>query len=149
MLPKVTRRLAQGRGFAEADLVAYWATIVGPEIGRRSQPERLRFANRKQRLGGTLTLRVSGAWAVELLHMEPQLLERINGFLGYPAVSRLRIRQAPVAFEEPAQAPPEPPLEAADLARIDARVSVVADTEIRERLRRLGQAVARRRKTNP
>jgi hypothetical protein len=149
MLPKVTRRLAQRRGFAEADLIAHWPSIVGPEIGRRSQPERLRFPNRKERLDGTLTLRVDGAWAVELMHMEPQVLERINGFFGYPAVARLKVRQAPVHYDEPDPPPVEAPLDTVTEARLQARVSGVANGDVREKLLRLGQALARRGAKGP
>ena len=70
-------------------------------------PLKLAFP-RGERRDGTLILRVRGSFAIELQHMAPQLLERINGYLGYGAVARLKFEQGrlprpkPPALAEPA-----------------------------------------------
>jgi hypothetical protein len=65
------------RGFAEAGLITGWEDIVGPELAASCWPDRLTFTPGR-RDGGTLRIRVAGGFALELQHMEPQLLERIN-----------------------------------------------------------------------
>ena len=94
-LPKVTRRTLGRHGLAEGGLVTDWAAVVGATIAERSLPLRLSFTGGERR-EGTLHVRVSGALALELQHLEPQVLERINGYFGYRAVARLRIHQGPV-----------------------------------------------------
>ena len=51
-----------------------------------------------ERLGrdGTLHVRVSGGWALELTHLEPLVIERIAGYFGYPAITRLALMQGPL-----------------------------------------------------
>ena len=66
----------------------------GPRAGRPVS-NRSRLGNGTGRAGGVLVLHVAGAAALELQHSELQILERINGFFGYPAITRLRLIQAP------------------------------------------------------
>src|SRR5512144_3159687 len=87
----VARPMLGRRGFAGGRVVAEWGSIVGEHLAARSLPERVtRPAD--GRGGGTLHVRVaSGALAVELQHVEPVIIERINTYFGYRAVARLRL----------------------------------------------------------
>ena len=93
LLNRVLDPAARRRGLAEAKLLTEWPTIVGPWLAARCQPVRLSHGAGGS--GGALTVHVAGAAALELQHSEPQVVERINDFFGYPAVSRLRLIQAP------------------------------------------------------
>ena len=95
-LPKVTRKALGRRGLAEGSLMAEWPEIVGETLAARCLPLKLSFADPKRRAEGTLTLQVESAWTLELQHLAPQLIERINQSLGYAAVSRLAFRQGPL-----------------------------------------------------
>ena len=90
LMPKLTRPILGRRGFAVASVITEWATIVGIELAGSSQPEKLVFP-RGERVGGVLHVRVAGGVATELQHLEPQVVERINGHFGYRAVSRLKL----------------------------------------------------------
>ena len=70
------------------------------------------------------------------------MIERINGYLGYRAVARLRLQQGPVSR---AKARPRPParLTPAQEAELKARVAGLADAELGAALERLGRAVQR------
>jgi hypothetical protein len=94
LLGRVLDPVARQRGLAEARLLTEWPTVVGPDLAARSQPVRL--SHRSGHRGGVLSLHVAGSAALELQHSEPQVLERINGFFGYPAVARLHLIQASV-----------------------------------------------------
>jgi hypothetical protein len=94
LLTRVLDPAARRRGLAEAKLLTEWSTIVGPGLAARCHA--IRLSRRTDRFGGILLLHVAGAAALELQHSEPQILERINGFFGYDAVSRLRLIQAPL-----------------------------------------------------
>ena len=99
ILPAVTRPAFRRRAPAAARLMAEWETIVGPELAAACSPRR--FA------AGTLTLDCAGPLGLELLHRAPLLLERINGALGAPLVTRLRFQQGAPAVPP---APPPPPV---------------------------------------
>ncbi|MBP5856598.1 DUF721 domain-containing protein [Marivibrio halodurans] len=148
LVPGLTRQAIGKRGFTTAKIVTDWARIVGPDLARQSQPEQLRFA-RGERDRGTLTIRVDGPLATELMHLEPQVIERINGYFGYNAVARLKLIQAPIrrpGADGPRKAPkpPQRPLNATETESLDARLAHIEDPELRERLHRLGRAVLRR-----
>ncbi len=139
-LPKVTRRALGRHGLAEGGLVTDWAAVVGETIAERSLPLRLSFTGGERR-DGTLHVRVSGALALELQHLEPQILERINGYFGYRAVGRLRIHQGPVPSQPEARRPPASVPSAEAEAEIASQVSAVEDEALREALRGLGRGL--------
>ena len=132
---------ARRRGFAEASLLADWATIVGPAIARRCQPVRVDHAPGR-RGAGTLLLQANGAAALEIQHAAPQLLERINAYFGHRAIRQLRLVQMPLP---PVPAPPPPRLRAVSAdeeARLAASVATVADDGLRAALLGLGRTMS-------
>ena len=95
-------------GFRDPTLVLRWVEIVGPEVARFAEPFRLTDGPS----GGTLTLRAEPAAAVFLQHQTRTLCERINAYLGRPAIARLKfvhgaISQRPEPIERP-RPPSEP-----------------------------------------
>lgn len=140
-LPAVSKKALGRRGFADATLLAEWPTIVGRDLARSSDPLRLSFPNPRERVNGTLLLRVEPAFAPILQHLEPQLLERINGFFGYRAIKALRIRQGRVqkeiSGEESAETHEEPALHHS----IAERLARVPDDELRKALGDLARRV--------
>ena len=92
LVPRITQKALGRKGAGVAGLITKWPDIVGPAIARASLPRKLSFP-KGERGGGTLKIAVAGSLATELQHLEPQVLERINGFFGYAAVKRLRLIQ--------------------------------------------------------
>jgi hypothetical protein len=144
LLGRVLDPAARRRGLAEAKLLTEWPAIVGPRLAARSQPVRL--TRRPDQAGGVLSLHVGGAAALELQHSEPQVLERINGFFGYPAVSRLHLIQAPPARTmEPPLAAECPGLTSAEEGEVAAAVRPVSDPALQAALALLGRTLKRGR----
>lgn len=135
---------ARRRGFAVASLLADWPTIIGPAFGRRCQPMRVEYAPGR-RSGGILHLHASGGAAVEVQHAAPQIVERINGYFGFPAVRRLQILQVPLRFPPPPAPPPPRSFDPALEAALGAALAPVADENLRAALLALGRAVHDRR----
>jgi hypothetical protein len=129
------------RGFAESRIITDWAAIVGDAIAPYCVP--LRIA-RPQRHGGggALYVRAAGAWAVELHHLSPQILDRVNSFLGFQAVTELKIVQGPVPSAPQRRRPKPLPPDARHL--ISEAVSEVPDDGLRDALERLGEALHKR-----
>ena len=159
-LPGVTKRAFARRGLMGAELARQWPAIVGAELARQCRPRKLRFPRPGEALDGSLTLRVAPAWALEIQHLETTLLERINGFFGYRAVSRLILQQGPLANRpstgpsagKPAAAGPSEaasPPDAALSAKLSQKLSAVADADLRNALERLGRSLQQRRSKKP
>ncbi len=139
-LPRVTRRLFGKRGFAEGGLATDWSGIVGAELATRCRPGKLAFARAAERREGTLTLRVESPFATEVQHLAPQIMERINGYFGYPAVARLRLKQVayrPGPDSRSGRTAPAPEI----TPELAARLETVEDPELRAALGRLGRAL--------
>jgi hypothetical protein len=143
LLGKVLDPASRRRGLAEAGVLTDWPRIVGEALAARCQPVKMTASNRGH--GGILHVHVAGSAALELQHSEPQLLERINSYFGYPAVARLRLIRAPLALPRhgPATAAVAAPatLDAAAQAEIEAVVQPVADDALRAALSGLGAAL--------
>ncbi|HEV2099738.1 MAG TPA: DciA family protein [Stellaceae bacterium] len=111
-----------------------WLAIVGAEWAALTWPAAF-FRD------GSLKLRVAPAAALELQHRAPLIIERINVFLGRPAVTRLVLVQDPLPFSARPGEAAAPPLAAGEAAALGKRVCDIADPELRGALVRLGQAV--------
>ena len=74
-------------------LRARWREIAGETLAARTEPVKVV----KSRTGGaTLELKVDGPAAIQVQHQAPEILARVNLFLGEGQVSRLRIVQGRV-----------------------------------------------------
>jgi hypothetical protein len=146
-LGRVTAPLRRRRGLTEAALFADWTTIVGASLSAECAP--LRMARGTDGTGGTLHIRVTGPLALELQHLEPLVVERINGYFGYRAVARLALHQGPLS---PRPAPPKRTRPLPD-GQVDARLAPhlarIGDAELRDALSRLGREVLARRPIDP
>jgi hypothetical protein len=128
------------RGLAQGRLLTDWPEIVGAKLADYSRPEKLTPA-RGSDGGGTLEIRVAGPWAVELQHLAPTIIERINRYFGYSAVARLRLVQGPIAGLRPAPAPAPRPRDPAAEADLEATLAGIVDEALREALAGLGRAL--------
>jgi hypothetical protein len=140
LVRRLTRPLLGKRGFADGRMVADWAEIAGPLLARSSLPLRIAYAS-GERTNGTLHLKVApGGLATEIQHVEPILIERINGHFGYRAVARLSLIQGPLP-PPPPDPEPTPPLDPEAEARLERTLAGVKDSDLRARLESLGRAV--------
>ena len=132
------------QGFASTELVMRWTEIVGAEIAARSEPIKIQWprpVEGEEREGGTLVLRVEGPAAIEIQHSTDVICGRINQFLGWRAIARIALRQAPLRRTAPKPARAD---NAAAVAELAATLPNIADDDLRQALARLGAAVKRR-----
>src|SRR5215510_14499990 len=144
-VPAIAKQALGSRGYAEAGLFTHWAEIAGAQLAASSLPIKLSFP-RGKRDDGTLTVRCGGSAALELQHLAPSVLERINAHFGYRAVARLKIEQGEVARAKTSRA--LPPLTALEKGEIERSVQSVESSEIRATLQRLGSSIRRRDKAS-
>ena len=139
-LPTVAAPSLRKRGFAQGRLITEWPASAGDLLARETVPQKLVFP-RGSKGDGTLHLRVSSGFALELQHIAPQLIERINGFFGYRAVADLRFQQGPVPPKcKPRRIGPRR-LADTDEARLQRTLDTIEAPGLRDALAGLGRAV--------
>src|SRR5262249_28441917 len=107
------------QGFAARELVTRWAEIAGRDVAEHSEPLKLQWprpVEGQPQEPATLILRVEGPMALEIQHKSDVILERVNRFLGWSAVGRLALRQAPLSRRPRSQ--PTPPLDPKDVESV-------------------------------
>jgi len=140
---KIVGESFRRQGFASAELVTRWSEIAGADIAALSEPVKIqwqRAAAGDDPEPGTLVLRVEGPAAIEIQHAANLICERVNQFLGWRAVGRLALRQAPLrrgAHKKIRGADP------AATARIAANLTNIGDEALKDALARLGASIKR------
>ena len=138
LIGRITSRSFEARGLAAAGIASEWPAIVGRSVAACSWPERLGR-------DGTLRVCVSGPVAVELQHLEPQILERIAAYYGYRAVTRLAyVNRAPQPLAPEAERRPPPPADSESAARVESALGSTRDRALKAALADLGRAVLAR-----
>lgn len=141
------RKAAEGRGFAQTQVLTHWEEIAGTEVSAIARPVEVSYS--KGGFGGTLTLLTTGAHAPQVEMRKEEIRARINAVYGYNAISRVRVTQtAATGFSEgrvdfthrPRQAGPATPSpQVQDEAR--AVAEGVGDADLRAALERLAANV--------
>ncbi|OYX00657.1 MAG: hypothetical protein B7Z12_15695 [Caulobacter vibrioides] len=146
LLGELEARFGPGAG----PLTTRWREIVGETLAKRTEPVKLV----KPRGGGgaVLELKVDGPAAALIQHQAPDILARVNLYLGAGTVARLRIVQGPVkaaaagagpAAAAKARRRASGPLDAADEAALAASLAEAPDGPLKASLLKLGRAVLR------
>lgn len=129
-MPSLTRKAFEKHGFAAATLITDWREIAGAALASYTLPERLKWPRLpgtgasgtepdEGRPGATLVLRVDPARALDVEYRARQIIERINAYFGYRAVSEIRLIQAPLPQDE--QAPRRNRHPSTEKAPVDAK----------------------------
>lgn len=148
LLKSLEARFGQGPDV----LRARWREIVGDSLAARTEPVKL---VRNRAGGATLELKVDGPAAALIQHQAPEVLARVNLFLGDGTVARLRIVQgrvqppaADAAKAKVAQARRRraQPLDAADEAALQVSLAKAPEGLLKQSLLKLGREVLRTRK---
>jgi hypothetical protein len=132
------------QGFAARELVTRWAEIAGPEVAAHSQPLKVQWprpVEGQPQEPATLVLRVEGPMALEIQHASDAILQRVNRFLGWSAVGKLALRQAPLSRRHRPAAPRAP--DPKEVAKVAESLSAVEDEALRAALARLGASIKR------
>ena len=138
------------QGFAASDIVTGWPEIVGETLATHCEPIKISWP---RRIGdappepATLILRVEGAFALEIQHQAPVILERVNTRYGWRCIGKIIIKQGPVRKDPPRKPRPEPSAEA--IAEAKDKVGLIADEGLRDALVRLGSGILSDRATRP
>jgi hypothetical protein len=132
------------QGFASTEIVTHWDDIVGPEIAAHAEPMRMNWVRHRDpddALPATLVLRVEGPAAIEIQHLSDVIVERVNRYFGWQAVSGIALRQAPLTRRT--RKPERPRIDENLAASLAAQMTGISDDRLRAALGRLGAAIKR------
>ena len=148
-LAKLIKGLEERFGQGPDVLRTRWREIAGENLAARTEPVKLI----KSRTGGaTLELKVDGPAAALIQHQAPEILARVNLFLGEGQVVKLRIVQGrvkppPAAAAEARAAMARrrraQPLDAGEEAALEQGLATAPEGPLKRALLRLGREVLR------
>ena len=148
-VPALMKPAFEKYGFPAAAILTDWAAIAGPELAAYTAPERLKWPRKTASdtdsggQGATLILRVDGPRALEVEHLRPRLIERINASFGYRAVADIRILQAPLLRRDAPKKPAPPPQ-----PESVAQFAGLGDDRVRQALARIAAGIEAARQKN-
>jgi len=127
------------KGVTSLTILKNWNQIVGEELSAQTLPERIDF-KKDLHTNGTLFIIVSsGAYALEIQHKSPLIIEKINTYFGYQAVEHIKIIQNAQFFENKQN------INVADIKKkklvtkmektyIDSIIEQIADEKLKEKI---------------
>lgn len=132
IVPHLTKPAFRRHSPAAAALLADWAGVIGPALAGVTRPVRLSRPARNadgSRGAAILTIRCAGPIALELQHMAPQVIARINQSAGFALVGGLRFERGSV------MPPPRPARRGAPIVAVSqAGLEAIADDGLRAAL---------------
>jgi hypothetical protein len=135
------------RGFGLTGIVFYWHEIAGERLAAMSRPVKVQWPARR---GGpvdngparaALVVRVEAAGALDLQHIAPVIIERVNAYFGWHCIARLVLMQGPVAALPAARHAEVRPVDKAAEAAAAGVAGEIRDEALRQALVRLGARV--------
>ncbi len=126
-------------------LVQSWEEIVGPRLADRTRPEKIVWPRRLDDDDpfepALLVIACEGAAALHVQHETNEIVSRVNAFLGFAAVGRIRIAQKPVHVGSDKLRPRLRPLSELEKKRVAGTVAKIEDDGLRAALERLGTTI--------
>jgi len=139
---KIAKPVLGKKGFFEIDIIANWHELAGEKIAAFATPLKLTFPKGKNAEAVLHISVAGGAFATELSHKKPSLLEKINTFFGYSAVGDIKIIQDSFSpkkerkKDSSSQAPKSKKDVSLELQNI---ISEVGDDDLQSALKRLAE----------
>lgn len=147
----LAKQLLGEQGFLLVDLLSDWQNIAGPTLAELTLPHRIIFRKGERSNGSLELLAFNGAAAMEIQQRTPQIIEKINTYFGYAAISGLKIIQNCVrenfrTVKNPLENMKKNLVSAEEEIYITDIVKDVNNEDLRRRLECLGKAVLGSRK---
>ena len=135
------------QGFATSDIIMAWPEIAGERMAAFTQPLKIEWKRKAPHADpearpdpATLVIRVESAFALELQHMAPTVIDRVNTYYGWRCIGKLVLKQGPVR-RVVKKRPAAPVLSTQDREKVNAAVQPIQEEALKAALDRLGQAI--------
>ena len=144
VLNPLVKRTFGRRGFQNSAILTDWESIVGKHLATYSKPDRIMY-QRGSRSEGTLHIKIFGAMATELDHQAGLIVEKINQYMGYNAVAKLKLHHTqdiPVDNQAIKVKPKKnTALNSVDENKLMKTISNLEEGELKEQLIRIGRHI--------
>jgi len=128
-------------------LVQSWEEIVGWRLAGSTRPEKIAWPRRRGDDDpfepAVLHIACEGTAALVLQHETGEIINRVNAFLGFSAIGRIRIAQKPVNDGSKPKRQPGRALTGEDETKLARTVAAIEDEDLRASLAKLGESVIR------
>lgn len=127
-------------------LIQSWEEIVGSGIGQSSRPLKIIWPRRLHENDpfqpATLVVACEGFAAMRMQHETGEIISRVNGFLGFAAIGRIKIEQKPLTGKQERRSRKLAEIPPSQAKKIHDKTSVIEDDGLRAALERLGRSIA-------
>lgn len=145
MAGEVLDPVLRKRAGINLSLIQAWEDVVGPQIGLQSRPLRILWPRRAHEddpfQPATLVIGCEGMAAMRIQHSTGEIISRVNAFLGFAAIARIRIEQKAVAVAVQRKPKQLMPVSAPAEKQLALATAVIEDEALRESLMRLGRNI--------
>src|SRR5690554_6921842 len=132
------------------EIVQSWTEIVGDRLATTTRPIKINWQRRLSDEDpfepATLVIACTGAAALRVQHETTEIISRVNSFLGFAAIGRVKIVQKALTNLEREKPPAPRALEGFERDRLDQLTDGIEDEGLKESLERLGASVLARKK---
>lgn len=139
---KAVKPVFKARGLMEGKIITHWPQIVGEKFSRLAIAEKITFPKGK-RTEGTLHLSVTSSSSLLLHYAQDLILEQVNTFFGYRALSKLQMSHGFLPPEQVCSKEPPSPLSQEEKEWVALQIQSIKDLELKTCLKKLGKAVCK------
>ena len=95
-LPKILKTKLKKANFVDISVIENWKEIVGDDIAKNCWPIKIFFSDGNNS-NGKIAIKVKRGWSLEIEYKNQEIIEKLNQYFGYKAISKIDIIQN---FEE-------------------------------------------------
>ena len=91
-LPKILKTKLKKANFVEISVIKNWKEIVGDDIAKNCWPIKIFFSDGNNS-NGKIAIKVKRGWSLEIEYKNQEIIEKLNQYFGYKAISKISIIQ--------------------------------------------------------
>lgn len=145
LVSRLLNPVIERRAGMTMDLIQSWVEIVGETHAKHSRPEKLNWPRQASDDDpfepATLVVACEGSHALFFQHDSSAIIERINTYFGFSAVSKLKLHQQPLEPLDSKAPLAKREVSAEKQARLELLLKNVDDPELKAALEKMGKGV--------
>lgn len=95
LLPENAKKILKKDGFVYFEIIKNWKNIVGEKMFKDVSPVKIKKINNEN----ILSINVNKNVMIEIEYSRDQIIEKINGYLGFNAIHKIQINSIDTSFK--------------------------------------------------
>ena len=95
LLPENVKKILKKDGFVYFEIIKNWKNIVGEKMFKDVSPVKIKKINNEN----ILSINVNKNVMIEIEYSRDQIIEKINGYLGFNAIHKIQINSIDESFK--------------------------------------------------